>query len=81
MRTTLFILVILILATICVIIGYTAYPLLNESKAVETSNPLKDYQLDVYQDSTVIFDGPRHVATLRFDSTQALDSLIMDDNQ
>lgn len=42
---------------------------------------LKDYQLDVYNDSTVIWDGDRRVSTLKFDEKQALDSVIMDDNQ
>lgn len=42
---------------------------------------LKDYQLDVYNDSTVIWDGSRRVSTLKFDEKQALDSVIMDDNQ
>ncbi len=49
--------------------------------AVEALERLRDYQLDVYQDSTIIFDGDRKVSVLRFDSTQALDSVIMDDNQ
>lgn len=40
-----------------------------------------DYQLDVYEDSTVIWDGNRHVSTLKYDSTQALDKVILDDNQ
>lgn len=41
----------------------------------------RDYQLDVYEDSTVIWDGDRHVSTLKFNEKQALDSVIMDDNQ
>lgn len=49
--------------------------------ALQAIKRLRDYQLDVYEDSTVVYDGDRHVATLRFDSTQALDSTIMDDNQ
>ena len=40
-----------------------------------------DYQLDVYEDSTVIWDANRHVATLRYDSTQALDKVISADNE
>lgn len=49
--------------------------------AQEAIKRLKDYQLDVYEDSTVIFDGDRHVATLRYDSTSALDKVIMADNE
>lgn len=49
--------------------------------ALEAIKRLRDYQLDVYSDSTVIWDGDRHVATLKFDEKQALDSVIMDDNQ
>lgn len=49
--------------------------------AKEAIKRLRDYQLEVYNDSTVIFDSDRHVATLKFDEKQALDSVIMDDNQ
>lgn len=49
--------------------------------ALEAIKRLRDYQLEAYSDSTVIWDGDRHVATLKFDEKQALDSVIMDDNQ
>lgn len=48
----------------------------------DTSNiQLRDYQLEVYNDSTVIWDGDRRVSTLKYNNTQALDSVINQDNQ
>lgn len=41
----------------------------------------RDYQLEVYEDSTVIFDGLRKVAVLPYDSTQKLDNVISADNE
>lgn len=89
-----FIIGLFLLASACFGIGYlTKSVQINEAKlntcteshlcprAVEAIEHLRDYQLEVYEDSTVIFDGDRHVSTLRYDSTQALDSVIMDDNQ
>ncbi len=42
---------------------------------------LREYQVEVFNDSTVIWDGERHVITLPYDSTQALDKAINLDNQ
>ena len=42
---------------------------------------LREYQIEVFNDSTVIWDGERHVITLPYDSTQALDKAINNDNQ
>lgn len=49
--------------------------------ALNAIKQMKDYQLDVYEDSTIIWDGQRKVAVLPFDSTQALDKQIYFDNQ
>ena len=42
---------------------------------------LREYQIEVFNDSTVIWDGDRKVITLPYDSTQALDKAINQDNQ
>ena len=42
---------------------------------------LREYQIEVFNDSTVIWDGDRKVITLPYDSTQALDKAINNDNQ
>lgn len=42
---------------------------------------LRSYQIETYNDSTVIFDGDRHVATIAYDSTSAFDKAITNDNQ
>lgn len=49
--------------------------------SLEAIKRMRDYQIDVYDDSTTIFDGDRHVATLLFDSTQSIDKVISFDNQ
>ncbi len=49
--------------------------------SIQAIKRLRDYQLAVYNDSTVIFDGDRHVITLQYDSTQALDNAISYDNK
>lgn len=42
---------------------------------------MRDYQIELWNDSTVIFDGERRVGTMPFDSTQAFDKLMIEDNQ
>ncbi len=42
---------------------------------------LRGYQIEVYNDSTAIYDGDRHVITLQYDSTQSIDKAISFDNQ
>lgn len=49
--------------------------------AIAAQAHMRDYQLDVYEDSTVIYDRDRKVAVLKADSTQALDNVISEDNQ
>lgn len=49
--------------------------------SLEAIKRLRDYQIEVYNDSTAIFDGDRHVITLQYDSTQAIDKAISEDNQ
>lgn len=39
------------------------------------------YQLDIYDDSTRIFQGDRLVGTIPFDSTSYFDKLMISDNQ
>ena len=49
--------------------------------AKEAIKHLRDYQIELFNDSTQLWDGDRHVATLRYDSTQALDKVINADNE
>jgi len=42
--------------------------------------PLRDYQIEVTQDSIYVFDGDRKVGAVAFGNTP-IDSLIMMDNQ
>lgn len=42
---------------------------------------MRNYQFELYNDSTVIYDGDRRVGMLPFDSTQGLDKLMTEDNQ
>jgi hypothetical protein len=49
--------------------------------ALEAQKRLRSYQLETFNDSTVIWDGDRPVATLRYDSTSQLDKVISTDNQ
>ena len=49
--------------------------------AIEAQKRLRSYQLETYNDSTVIWDGDRKVVTLLFDSTTTLDKAISFDNQ
>ena len=49
--------------------------------AQEAIKRLRSYQLETYSDSTIIWDGDRHVSTLLYDSTSALDKVIMADNE
>lgn len=58
-----------------------AYDQAVQVEKIFTNNPTRDYQLEVYEDSTVIFDGLRRVAVLPYDSTQKLDNVIMGDNE
>lgn len=41
----------------------------------------REYQIELYNDSTVIYDGERKVGVLLFDSTQAFDKLMIKDNE
>ena len=49
--------------------------------ATEATKRLRDYQIEVNNDSTVIWDGDRKVIALPYDSTQALDKAINQDNK
>lgn len=40
-----------------------------------------DYQINVYNDSTVIMDGRRVVGIIKYDSTSQFDKIINTDNQ
>jgi len=50
-----------------------------ETKPV-TYAPLRDYQIEVTQDSIYLFDGDRKVGAVPFGNTP-IDSLIMKDNE
>lgn len=55
--------------------------LLTIASCTNTYESNNNYQLAVFKDSTVLMDGNRHVATMLYDSTQALDSIINRDNE
>ena len=76
MKNTLFILAICLVS--CMAENWSDNPDTNKQPAPEQ---LREYQIEVYNDSTVIWDGERHVITLPYDSTQALDKAINQDNQ
>ncbi len=49
--------------------------------SLEAIKRLRDYQLDCFNDSTVMYDGDRKVAVFPYNYSQALDSVITLDNQ
>lgn len=54
----------------------------NQAVALQDAvNHLRSYQISTYEDSTIIFDGDRHVATIAYDSTSLFDKAINFDNQ
>ncbi len=76
MKHTLFILGICLAS--CMAENWSDNP---DTKKQPNSVQLREYQIEVYNDSTVIWDGDRKVITLPYDSTQALDKAINLDNQ
>ena len=76
MKHTLFILGICLVS--CMAENWSDNP---DTKKEPNPIQLREYQIEVYNDSTVIWDGERHVITLPYDSTQALDKAINNDNQ
>ena len=49
--------------------------------SLEAIKRLRDYQIQIFNDSTVIWDGDRKVAAISFDSTYAIDRAILRDNE
>jgi len=76
MKNTLFILAICLVS--CMAENWSDNP---DTKKEPNPVQLREYQIEVFNDSTVIWDGERHVITLPYDSTQALDKAINQDNQ
>jgi len=76
MKQTLFILAICFAS--CMAENWSDNP---ETKKEPNPIQLREYQIEVYNDSTVIWDGDRKVITLPYDSTQALDKAINNDNK
>ena len=76
MKHTLFILGICLVS--CMAENWSDNP---DTKKEPNPVQLREYQIEVFNDSTVIWDGERHVITLPYDSTQALDKAINQDNQ
>ena len=76
MKNTLLILAICLFS--CMAENWSDNP---ETKKEAAPIQLRDYQIEVTNDSTVIWDGDRKVITLPYDSTQALDKAINQDNQ
>lgn len=88
MRTITFTILCIIGAVVCFCAGYQTHKVgeleRGYSQAVYTQQAIDDlrsYQIETYNDSTVIFDGDRHVATIAYDSTSAFDKAITNDNQ
>jgi len=75
MKHTLFILGICLVS--CMAENWSDNP---DTKKEPNPVQLREYQIEVFNDSTVIWDGERHVITLPYDSTQALDKAINNDN-
>ena len=76
MKHTLFILGICLAS--CMAENWSDNP---ETKKEPNPVQLREYQIEVFNDSTVIWDGDRKVITLPYDSTQSLDKAINQDNQ
>ena len=76
MKHTLFILAICLVS--CMAENWSDNP---DTKKEPNPVQLREYQIEVFNDSTVIWDGERHVITLPYDSTQALDKAINNDNK
>ena len=76
MKHTIFILAICLVS--CMAENWSDNP---DTKKEPNPVQLREYQIEVFNDSTVIWDGERHVITLPYDSTQALDKAINQDNQ
>jgi hypothetical protein len=76
MKQTLFILAICLVS--CMAENWSDNP---DTKKEPNPVQLREYQIEVFNDSTVIWDGERHVITLPYDSTQSLDKAINQDNQ
>ena len=76
MKQTIFILAICLVS--CMAENWSDNP---DTKKEPNPVQLREYQIEVFNDSTVIWDGERHVITLPYDSTQALDKAINLDNQ
>ena len=76
MKHTIFILAICLVS--CMAENWSDNP---DTKKEPNPVQLREYQIEVFNDSTVIWDGERHVITLPYDSTQALDKAINNDNQ
>ena len=76
MKQTIFILAICLVS--CMAENWSDNP---DTKKEPNPVQLREYQIEVFNDSTVIWDGERHVITLPYDSTQALDKAINNDNQ
>lgn len=92
--TASFTIALLLIATYCFCAGYILRDVKAANKqskfcnpykmcqnAIEAQKRLRSYQLETYNDSTVIWDGDRHVVTLLFDSTTTLDKAISADNE
>ena len=76
MKQTIFILAICLVS--CMAENWSDNP---DTKKEPNPVQLREYQIEVFNDSTVIWDGERHVITLPYDSTQSLDKAINQDNQ
>lgn len=53
--------------------------ILNETCVKYTINP-HEYQIDITEDSTYIYDGNRYVGSIPYDSTQQFDKVMLRDN-
>ena len=51
-----------------------------EKNKIISRPKLHEYQMEVYNDSNVIFDGDRRVGVIQYDKFSAIDSIIDFDN-
>lgn len=95
MRTNTFTLLLLVLFTILVSaslyfflkgfapdsISETEFEPNNINRSALKKVPARDYQIDITDSVTYIYDGDRLVGTVAFDSTNAFDKIFLKDNE
>lgn len=69
---------------VCGVIGSTCdmNPDNSERKKIESefNSNMRDYQIEVHNDSTVIFDGNKRIGVMQYDKFSVIDSIVDADN-